>query len=67
LVELARYPEQRKPPLSWGLQHYVRGDLVLEDGSVIRLNELCARTGLALLPLLEDMPDEIKSPLDALP
>jgi hypothetical protein len=59
LVDLARHPERRKPPLSWGLQHYVRGDLVLDDGSVITLDELCAQAGLAPLPLLEDLPDEL--------
>jgi hypothetical protein len=59
LVELARHPELREPPLSWGLQHYVRGDLVLDDDSVITLDELCAQAGLAALPLLEDMPDEL--------
>ena len=59
LVELARDPEQREPPLSWGLQHYVRGDLVLEDDSVVTLDALCAQAGLAALPLLEDMPDEL--------
>jgi NACHT domain len=59
LVELARHPEQREPPLSWGLQYYVRGDLVLGDDSVVTLDELSARAGLPVLPLLEDMPDEL--------
>lgn len=59
LADLARHPEQREPPLSWGLQHYVRGDLVLEDDSVVPLDEMCAQAGLAALPLLEDMPDEL--------
>jgi hypothetical protein len=59
LVEHARHPEQREPPLSWGLQHHVRGDLVLGDDSVVTLDELCAQAGLAALPLLEDMPDEL--------
>jgi len=43
LMELARHPERREPPLSWGLQHYVRGDLVLDDDSVVTLDELCAQ------------------------
>ena len=59
LLELARHPEQRAPPLSWGLQYYVRGDLVLDDDSVVTLDELCAQAGFAALPLLEDMPDEL--------
>jgi hypothetical protein len=37
----------------------VRGDLVLEDDSVVPLDELCAQAGLAALPHLEDMPDEL--------
>jgi hypothetical protein len=60
LVELARHPERREPPLSWGLQYYVRGDLVLDDDSVVTLDELCAQAGVAALPLLEDMPNELE-------
>ena len=45
LEDLARHPEKRKPRLSWGLQHYVRGDLVFEDGTVVMLDELCAQAG----------------------
>lgn len=59
LEDLARHPQKREPPLSWGLQHYVRGDLVLNDDAVITLDELCAQVGLAPLPLLEDVPDEL--------
>jgi hypothetical protein len=59
LVDLARHPEQRDPPLGWGLQYYVRGDLVLDDDSVVTFDELCARAGLAPPQLLEDMPDEL--------
>jgi hypothetical protein len=64
LEDLARHPEQREPPLSWGLQHYVRGDLVFDSDSVVTLDELCARAGLAPLPLLETKPDELVLPLD---
>jgi hypothetical protein len=64
LEDLARHPEKREPPLSWGLQHYVRGDLVFDDDSVVTLDELCAQAGLAPLPLLEAMPDELDIPLD---
>ena len=39
--------------------YYVRGDLVFDDDSVVMLDELCARVGLAPLPLLEPMPDEL--------
>jgi hypothetical protein len=59
LEDLARHPQKRERPLSWGLQHYVRGDLVLDDDAVITLDALCAQVGLAPLPLLEDVPDEL--------
>jgi hypothetical protein len=64
LEDLARHPEKREGPLSWGLQHYVRGDLVFDDHSVVTLDELCAQAGLTPLPLLEPMPDELAIPLD---
>lgn len=64
LEDLARHPERREPPLSWGLQYYVRGDLMFDDDSVVTLDELCAQAGLAAPPLLEDMPDELDIPLD---
>jgi hypothetical protein len=59
LEELARHPEQRPPPLSWGLQFYVRGDQMLADGSVVMLDELCTRAGVPSPPLLEPMLDEL--------
>ena len=42
----------------------MRGDLVFDDDSVVTLDELCAQAGLAPLPLLEAMPDELDIPLD---
>lgn len=60
LLELARHPERRPAPLSWGLRHYVRGDLVLDNDSVVTLDELCARAKLSPLPLLDEMPEEIE-------
>jgi 3',5'-cyclic AMP phosphodiesterase CpdA len=62
LVELARNPEQRKPPLSWGLQCYARGDLALSDGLLVTLDSLCARIELPPLSLLDDMPGELEVP-----
>ena len=38
--------EKREPPLSWGLQHYVRGDLVFDDGSVVTLDRLAIGKGV---------------------
>ena len=64
LEDLARHPEKREPPLSWGLQYHVRGDLVFDDGSVVTLDDLCARAGLVPQPLLEAMPDELDICLD---
>jgi hypothetical protein len=71
LEQLAGHPEKREPPLSWGLQHYVRGDLVLDDDSVVTLDELCAQVGVPPLSLVEPMPDELviklETPPDLLP
>lgn len=63
LEDLASHPEQRPGRLSWGLQHYVRGDLVLDGGQVLTLDELCAQAGMQPLPFLEAMPDELDIPL----
>lgn len=62
LVDLAMHPEKREPPLSWGLQYIVRGDVVVDDpdfpetGRTYRLEEF----GLGDLPYLEDMPPELE-------
>ncbi|ACY17726.1 NACHT domain-containing protein [Haliangium ochraceum] len=58
LESVARDPGLRAPPLSWGLRFFVRGDVLLADGSVCTLDELCAESGLQPLPALEDMPPE---------
>ena len=60
LIDLAKHPEKREPPLRWGLQYLVRGDVMLEDGSVIQLDDLSREHGLEPLPYLEDMPPELK-------
>ena len=59
LGDLARHPEKREPPLRWGLQYLVRGDVMLEDGSVVQLDDLSRQHGLDPLPYLEDMPPEL--------
>jgi hypothetical protein len=60
LADLARHPEKREPPLSWGLQFIVRGDVMLADGSVVTLDDLADEAGVPHLPYLEDMPDELE-------
>ncbi|WP_428265261.1 metallophosphoesterase [Haliangium sp.] len=55
----AANPDDCDPPLSWGMKYIVRGDLVLEDFSEVTLDELYDQAGVARLPLLEPMPDEI--------
>jgi hypothetical protein len=52
-------------PLGWGLRFIVRGDVQLDDGTIVTLDELCDRHGLARLPLLEEMPPELEVDWDA--
>jgi len=56
LEKLARNPDLRAAPLSWGLRFIVRGDVWLNDGTFVTLDELSARVGLEPLPLLEESP-----------
>jgi hypothetical protein len=56
LEHLAQHPEEREPPLSWGLRYIVRGDVMLDDGTVVTLDGLCDELGLPRLPYIEDMP-----------
>ena len=67
LIDLAQHPEKRKPPVSWGLQFIVRGDVMLRNGSVITLDELADEAGLPRLPYLEEMPDGFEVDWDAEP
>jgi TIR domain/NACHT domain len=60
LTGLAQHPERREPPLSWGLQFIVRGDVLLDDGSVMLLDDLTDQAGLSRLPYLEVLPDELE-------
>ncbi len=60
LIDLAQHPEKREPPLRWGLQYIVRGDLLLADGSVLTLDELADEVGLPHLPYLDEMEPEIE-------
>ncbi len=61
LVDLATNPGQREAPLSWGLQFMVRGDILLADGNVVTLDELCQDAGLPPYPMLEEMPPELEA------
>jgi nucleoside phosphorylase len=56
LIDAASRPERRQAPLAWGLQFYVRGDLMLDDGSIVTLDQLSARAGHESIPLLEEVP-----------
>lgn len=60
LNDLARHPESLHPPLRWGLQYLVRGDIVMDDGSIITIDEVTSELGLRPLPYLEEMPREVK-------
>jgi hypothetical protein len=64
LEDLATRPEQRGGPVSWALRYYVRGDIVMRDGAVITMDEICDELGVPPLPLLEDMAPEIEIDFD---
>ncbi|NNC14834.1 NACHT domain-containing protein [Corallococcus exiguus] len=61
LSDLTQHPEKREEPLSSMLRYYVRGDLVLQDGSELTLDALCRELGLPLLPYLEEVPYVVSS------
>ncbi|HXO42023.1 MAG TPA: hypothetical protein VN999_11265, partial [Thermoanaerobaculia bacterium] len=65
LIDLAHHPEKREPPLRWGLQFIVRGDLMLDDGSFLTLDELAAEAGIEPLPYLDEMEPELEVDWDA--
>ena len=57
-------PDVYPAPLSHGLACYWRGDLILADGSQLKLDELTDELRLPRLPLLEDYPADIDLPKD---
>lgn len=65
LIDLAQHPEKREPPLQWALQFIVRGDVMMDDGSILTLDEIYKDAGLEPLPYLEDMPPELEVDWDA--
>ena len=46
--------------LGWGLKYYVRGDVMLGDGSVYTLDELNKKFGYDPPPYLEEMGEEVE-------
>jgi hypothetical protein len=60
LEDLAQHPEKRDPPLSWGLRYIVRGDILMEDGTVVTIDELCDQLNLPRLPYIEDLLPELE-------
>ncbi len=59
MEDLARHPEKREPPLRWGLRYIVWGNIWLEGGKVVLLDDVCREHGLDLLPYVEELPDEL--------
>jgi hypothetical protein len=59
LIDLAQHPEKRDPPLQWGLQYVVRGDVTMPDGSVRELGDFFTRYGLPSPTYLDEMPEEV--------
>jgi hypothetical protein len=59
LIDLAHHPEKREPPLRWGLQFIVRGDVMMPDDSIRPLDDFFVPYGLPAPPYLEEMPEEL--------
>jgi hypothetical protein len=59
LEERARNPSGESEALRWGLRYIVRGDVLLEDGTVVQLDDLSQEVGLEPLAYLEDLPQEL--------
>jgi hypothetical protein len=57
---LARNPEKREGHVSWGLKYIVRGDIRLDDQSVITLDDLAQELQLPALPYLDELPSELE-------
>ncbi len=60
LTDLARNPDQvtDDEQLCWGLKYWVRGDVMLNNGSVRTLDDVRACEGLDALPFLEALPQD---------
>jgi hypothetical protein len=55
LIDLARRPERREGVLRWGLQYVVRGDVILDDGTEVTLDDLAEQAGVKPLPYIVDV------------
>ena len=60
LTERVASAHEDDSPLGWGLRYIVRGDVLLDGGRVITLDELSDLHGLPRLPLLKEMPYELE-------
>lgn len=60
LIDLAQNPQKAPEPLSWGLRYIVRGDVVLNDGTIVTLDEITDRAGVPRMPYLDEMPPELE-------
>jgi hypothetical protein len=60
LTEYASHPERAQAPLSWGLQYIVRGDVLMEDGTEVKLDDLTDELNLPALPLLDELSPELE-------
>jgi hypothetical protein len=55
LESFSKSPELKEPPLRWGLQFVVRGDIMFDDGTSMTLDELADDLQLPHLPHLEEV------------
>ena len=63
LTKATQNPEsyqEKDEKLFWGLKYFVRGDLILDDGSEITLDDFAEKVGLPPLPYLEEQPTPIE-------
>ena len=59
LTEAAEAPEKLEPELATGLRYIVRGDILLDDGSEVTLDQLAEDAGVPPLPYLEEIPEDL--------
>lgn len=53
LEDRARNAQADDPRLQWALRYFVRGDVIMSNGSVLTLDEVCQDLGAKTLPFLE--------------